>query len=119
MEAGRKIGTMKEVMINSIMPVLLDKNFSRDEKVQAISDIMESYADKVNGDKFIYNLGTDKAYLVLGGEKKEVACFDVKWQSPDISGVSRTWYWPTTKGKRRKAQEILNKTGQKPHIDTL
>ena len=69
--------------------------------------------------KFIYNLGTDKAYTEIDGFVKEVACFDVKFQSPDCSGTSRTWYWPTKKAQRRKAQEILNNTGVKPHLETL
>lgn len=69
--------------------------------------------------KFIYHLGTDKAYIEINGVLKEVACFDVKFQSPDCSGESRTWYWPRKKSQRAKAQEILNETGVKPHLETL
>ena len=69
--------------------------------------------------KFIYELGTDKSFLEVDGVIKEVACFDVKFQSPDCSGTSRTWYWPKRIAQRKKAQKILNETGVKPHLDTL
>ena len=70
-------------------------------------------------EKFIYDIKTDKAYIETDGILKEVACFDVKFQSPDCTGTSRTWYWPTRKLQRRQAQTTLNETGVKPHLETL
>ena len=68
---------------------------------------------------FTYDMGTDKALIEIDGLIKEVACFDVKFQSPHCSGTSRTWYWPKRTAQRRKAQKILNETGVKPHLETL
>lgn len=68
---------------------------------------------------FTYDFATDKAYLNVGGVVKEIACFDLKFQPPDITGTSRIWYWPRRVAQQRKAQEILNETGVKPNIDKL
>ncbi len=63
---------MKDQLISSIMPIILDKNFSRQEKYEHISNIMDKYwnlaiqdaADNADADFTEVDRGEDSLPLI-------------------------------------------------------